>query len=102
MGPAGEGVAHIYQLHLQWNPLNTDTLGLLKCVLIREVSSFQGANITYLYGVGTWSSVRVSEVSFKRGSTVVHHHIHYASTATNDDIVVNNCMTYIGLHSEMI
>ena len=26
---------------LQWDPSNTDTLGSLKCVLIREVSSFQ-------------------------------------------------------------
>ena len=59
----GEGVAHMYQLHLQWNPLNTDTLGPLKCVLVREVSSFQGANITYLYRVGTWSSVLIREVS---------------------------------------
>ena len=31
---------------IQWNPSNTDTLGPLKCVLIRGVSSFQGANNT--------------------------------------------------------
>ncbi len=35
---------------------NTDTLGPLNCILIKEVSSFQGANSTYLYKVGTWSS----------------------------------------------
>ncbi len=33
-----------------------DTLGLIKCVLIREVSSFQGAN-------NTWSSILIREVS---------------------------------------
>jgi len=33
-----------------------------KMVLIREVSSFQGANNAYLYGVGTWSSVLIREV----------------------------------------
>ena len=36
---------------IQWDPSNTDTLGPLKCVLIRGVSSFQGANksdISYL------------------------------------------------------
>jgi len=38
---------------IQWNPSNTDTLGTLRCVLNREVSSFQGVNNTYLYGVGT-------------------------------------------------
>ncbi len=31
--------------HVQWTISNTDTLGPIKCVLIREVSSFQGANI---------------------------------------------------------
>ena len=36
-------------------------------VLIREVSSFQGANNTYLYGVGTWSSVLIKEVSSFQG-----------------------------------
>ncbi len=44
-----------------------DTLGPLKCVLIREVSSFQGANNTYLYEVGTWSSVMIREVSLIQG-----------------------------------
>ena len=52
---------------LQWNPSNTDTLGPLKCVLIRGVSSFQGANNTYLYEVGTWSSVLIREVSSFQG-----------------------------------
>ncbi len=33
---------------------NTDALGPIKCVLIREVSSFRGRII---YRVGTWSSV---------------------------------------------
>ncbi len=42
-------------------------LGPMKCVLITEVSSFQGA----FNEVGTWSSVLIREVSFKRGSTVV-------------------------------
>ena len=50
-------------LHIQWNLSNTDTIGLLNCVLIREVSSFQGVNNTYLYGVGTWSGVLIREVS---------------------------------------
>ncbi len=64
-------------MHVQWDLSSTDTLGLIKCVLTREVSSFQGANNTYLYEVGTWSSVLIGEVSFnteesfKRGSTVV-------------------------------
>ncbi len=41
------------------------------------MSSFQGVNNTYLYEVGTWSSVLIRDVSFntgesfKRGSTVV-------------------------------
>ncbi len=38
---------------VQWNLSNTDTLGPIKCVLIREVSSFQGVNNTYLHEVGT-------------------------------------------------
>ncbi len=29
-------------LGVQWNLSNTDTLGAIKCVLIREVSSLQG------------------------------------------------------------
>ncbi len=37
-----------------------DTLGPMKCVLIR---SFQGVNNTYLYEVETWSSVLIREVS---------------------------------------
>ncbi len=34
-----------------WNPSSTDTFGSIKCVLSREVSSFQGAN---KYEVGTY------------------------------------------------
>ena len=53
-----------------------DTLGTKIIVLISEVSLFQGENNMYLYKVGTQSSVLIkqgiliSEVSFKRGSTV--------------------------------
>ena len=54
-------------IDIQWDPSNTDTLGPLKCVLIRGVSSFQGANNTYLYEVGTWSSVLIREVSSFQG-----------------------------------
>ncbi len=63
-------------VHVQWNLSNTDTLGPIICVLNREVSSFWGANNTFLYEAGTWSSVLIREVSlisgvsFKRGSTV--------------------------------
>ncbi len=54
---------------LQWNLSNTDTLGSMKCVLIRKVSSFQGANNTYLHvhEAGTWSSVLIREVSLVQG-----------------------------------
>ena len=51
---------------IQLNPSNT-SLGPPKCVLIGEVSSFQGANNTYLYEVGTWSSVLIREVSSFQG-----------------------------------
>ena len=61
------------QLRLQWDPSNTDTLGPLKCVLIRGVSSFQGANNTYLYEVGTWSSVLNKEVSSFQGCPFTLH-----------------------------
>jgi len=57
---------HMYALGTlttQWDPSNTDTLGPLKCVLIRGVSSFQGANNTYLCEVGAWSIVLIREVS---------------------------------------
>ena len=54
-------------LCLQWNLSNVDTIEPLKCVLIREVSSFQGANNTHLY-VGIWSSVLIREVSPFQGS----------------------------------
>ena len=59
------------EMEYSGTPFNTDTLGPLVCVLIRGVSSFQGANNTYLCEVGTWSSVLIREVSFKRGSPVV-------------------------------
>ncbi len=42
---------------IQWNLSNTDTLGPIKYVLIRKVSSFQGTNNIHSYEVGTWSSV---------------------------------------------
>ena len=60
----------------QWNLSNTDTIGTKIIVLISEVSLFKGENNMYLYKVGTQSSVLIkqgvliSEVSFKRGSTV--------------------------------
>jgi len=63
-------VPEIYMKHvtgIQWDPSNTDTFEPLKCVLIRRVSSFQGANNTYLYEVGTWSSVLIREVSSFQG-----------------------------------
>ncbi len=53
--------------HVQWSLSNTNTLGPIKCVLIREMSSFQGANNRYLYEVGTWSSVLIREVSLIQG-----------------------------------
>ena len=55
-----------------------DSLGTKILVLISEVSLFQGQNGMYLYEVGTQLSVLInqgvliSEVSFKRGSTVVN------------------------------
>ena len=55
-----------------------DSLGTKIIVLISEVSLFQGQNNMYLYKVGAQSSVLInqgvliSEVSFKRGSTVVN------------------------------
>jgi len=52
---------------LQWDPSNTYTLGPLKRVLIRGVSSFQGANNTYVYEVGTRSSVLIREMSSFQG-----------------------------------
>ncbi len=53
----------LWEIVLQWNLSNTDNLGPIKCVRIREVSSFQGVNSTHLYEVGTWSSVLSKEVS---------------------------------------
>ncbi len=54
---------------LQWNLSDTDTLG------IGEVSSFQGENITYLYEVGTWSSVLIRDVSscISGGKYLIHY-----------------------------
>ncbi len=52
-----------------------DTLGPIKCVLIREVSSFQGVNSTYLhvhvYEVGTWPSILIREVSLIQGCPLI-------------------------------
>ena len=54
-----------------WTPLGPKLI-----VLISEVSFYQGENNMYFYKVGTQSSVLIkqgvliSEVSFKRGSTV--------------------------------
>jgi len=62
---------HTYtHTHTQWNPSNANTLGPLKCVLVREMSSFQGVNNTYLYKVGTWSSVLMREVSSFQGCSL--------------------------------
>ncbi len=55
-------IAAAGEMTVQWNPSNTDTLRPPKC---REVSSFQGANNTYLYEVGTWSSVLIRETSLR-------------------------------------
>ena len=65
-------------IHLQWNLSNTDTLWTKIIVPISEVSFFQGEN-----KVGTQSRVLInqgvlfSEVSFKRGFTVVLFVTHY-------------------------
>jgi len=48
-----------------------DTIRPLKCVIITEVSSFQGVNNTYLYEVGIWLSILISKVSFRRSATVL-------------------------------
>ncbi len=44
--PALKGAIWRGRIEVQWNLSNTDTLGPIKYVLIREVSSFQGANNT--------------------------------------------------------
>ena len=49
-------------LYRQWKLSNMDTRGTKICVLISEVSLFQGENM-YLYKVGTWSSVLINQVS---------------------------------------
>ncbi len=75
LGFKGSVSLHVYiakhslarNLYVQWNLSNTDTLGPIICVLFREVSSFQGANNTYVYVVGTWSSVLIREVSLIQG-----------------------------------
>ena len=66
-------------LYVQWNLSIT---GPRKCVLIREVSSFQRLICTQKYTIGTSETVLVliSEVSFKRGSTV-HTRTHTHSQA---------------------
>ena len=62
--------------------------GTQSSVLISEVSLFQGENNMYLYKDGTQSSVLInqgvliSEVSFKRGSTVVASNITQLSTGS--------------------
>ncbi len=38
--------------------------------LIREVSSYQGVNNTYIYEVGTWSSVLIREMSLIQGCPI--------------------------------
>ncbi len=58
-----QGVIGIELIIRNSNLSNTD----IKCVLIREVSSFQGANNTYLYEVGTRSSVLIREVPSIKG-----------------------------------
>ena len=50
-----------------------DPRGLLKFVLIKGVSSFKGPNNTYLYEVGTWSSVLNKEVSSFQGCPFTLH-----------------------------
>ncbi len=62
-----ESFGEIVLVRIQWNLSNTDTLGPIKCVLVREVFSFHGANNTYLYEVGTWSSVLIKEASLVQG-----------------------------------
>jgi len=52
---------------IQWDPSNTYTLGPLKCVPMREVSSFQAVNNTYFCEVGTWSGVLIRGVSSFQG-----------------------------------
>ncbi len=61
--------------NVRWNLSNTDNLGPIKCVLIRELSS----QYIYIYEVGSWSSVLIREMSLiqgylliKKGSTVYH------------------------------
>ncbi len=60
---------------VQWNLSNTDSLGPMKCVLIEEVSSFQGANNTYLQWnlsntdtLGPIKCVLIEEVSSFQGA----------------------------------
>ncbi len=62
--------------------------GPIQCVLIREVSSFQGENNTciYLYEVRTWSSVLSREVSLINSGVPLYtahkHPIHTCIHAT--------------------
>ena len=72
-----------------------DTLGTKIIVLISEVSLFQAENNMYLYKVGTQSSVLskqgvlISEVSFKRGSTVFSNNRTVHSSARENGIWIN-------------
>ena len=61
-----------WEQHLEcllWAPYCPSLIPVFNCfcVCTREVSSFQGENITYLYEVGTWSSVLIREVSSFQG-----------------------------------
>ncbi len=57
---------HIVQIvdWIQWNLSNSDTLGQIKCVLIRGVSSFQGRTIHIYMKLGL---VLIREVSLIQG-----------------------------------
>ncbi len=80
---------------VQWNLSNTDTSGPIKCVLSREVSSFQGANNTYLqHEVGTWSSVLIREVSSFQGAnnTYLQHEVGtWSSFLIREVFLVHGC-----------
>ncbi len=53
---------------IQWNLSNTGTLGLIKSVLIKEVSSFQGANtVEHLSNTDRLGPIKSREVSHLRG-----------------------------------
>ncbi len=75
--------------HVQWNLSNTDTLGPIKCVLIREVSSFQGAN--NIYEVGTWSSVLIREVSSFQGANNIYEVGTWSSVLIREVTLILGC-----------